>query len=61
MTTAIDTVKNREAALDFLRLAGPGGDATEAYAKHVARDFRHHNPGFAAGREALLRAMTESA
>jgi predicted SnoaL-like aldol condensation-catalyzing enzyme len=51
---------NREIATGFLRMCA-GGQVREAYSRYVADDFVHHNPWFPAGREALLRAMEESA
>ena len=36
-------------------------DVAEAYAWHVAPDFKHHNPYFAHDRQSLLDAMSASA
>jgi predicted SnoaL-like aldol condensation-catalyzing enzyme len=51
---------NKDAALSFLRLAA-SGKVREAYARHVAPGFRHHNPFFAGGADALMAAMAENA
>lgn len=37
------------------------GRVREAYDKHVAEGFRHHNPNFAGDRHSLLVAMEENA
>jgi predicted SnoaL-like aldol condensation-catalyzing enzyme len=47
-------------AVSFLELAASGG-AREAFAKHVSSNFRHHNPYFAAGAEALMIGMEMNA
>jgi predicted SnoaL-like aldol condensation-catalyzing enzyme len=47
-------------ATEFLRRCARG-DVREAYARHVADDFVHHNAWFPGDRESLLRAMEESA
>ena len=54
------TTTRKDSALDFLRLAA-SGNAPEAFAKHVALQFRHHNPAFAGDAESLMRAMQENA
>lgn len=46
--------------VEFLRMAA-AGDVGEAFARHVANDFRHHNPWFALDRKSLLEAMEQSA
>ena len=51
---------NREIATDFLQLCARG-DVRDAYDRHVAADFVHHNAWFPSDRESLLRAMEESA
>lgn len=51
---------NAEIASEFLSLAA-AGNVREAYARHVAPFFTHHNAGFPADRESLLVAMEESA
>ncbi len=61
MPRSAESDANRSTALDFLRLAGVEGRPSEAYARHVADDFRHHNPAFPAGREALLAGMEAAA
>ncbi len=50
----------RDAAVAFLREVA-AGRAREAFAKHVAPGFRHHNPHFPAGADALMRAMADAA
>ncbi len=47
-------------AVSFLRLAA-SGRVREAYANHVAKDFRHHNPFFAGDANALMTGMEENA
>jgi len=49
-----------EIATEFLRMCARG-EVREAYARHVADDFVHHNAWFPGDRESLLRAMEESA
>ena len=44
----------------FLRLAA-SGYAREAFEKHVAPGFRHHNPFFRGDGESLMIAMEENA
>lgn len=51
---------NRDRAVDFLQLAA-AGRVEEAYARHVAPGFVHHNPWFAADRATLAAAMADSA
>lgn len=51
---------NEEAAVAFMQLAS-AGRVEDAYAKYVAPAFRHHNPWFAAGAEALKRGMEDNA
>jgi predicted SnoaL-like aldol condensation-catalyzing enzyme len=46
-------------AIEFLKLAG-SGQVREAYAKHIAPDFIHHNLYFKGDRESLLKAMEEA-
>ena len=53
-------MSQKEAAIEFLRMAA-AGDVAEAYARHVAPEFKHHNPYFAHDRQSLLDAMSESA
>ena len=49
---------NKERATDFLALVA-AGQVEQAFAKHVAADFRHHNPFFPGDRLSLLRAMQD--
>ena len=51
---------HKEAAIEFLTMAA-AGNVAEAYARHVARHFKHHNPYFAEDRQSLLDAMAASA
>jgi predicted SnoaL-like aldol condensation-catalyzing enzyme len=51
---------NRETAVAFLRLCA-GGAVRDAYARHVAEGFVHHNAWFPGDRESLLLAMEKSA
>jgi len=49
-----------EIATEFLSMAA-SGNVREAYARHVAPHFKHHNAYFAEDRESLLVAMEQSA
>jgi predicted SnoaL-like aldol condensation-catalyzing enzyme len=51
---------NKQVALEFLLFASRG-EIAAAYDRHVAPSFKHHNPFFAAGADALRAAMTEAA
>ena len=51
---------NAEIATEFLRMCARG-DVREAYERHVAASFVHHNAWFPGDRESLLRSMEESA
>ena len=51
---------NAEIAIEFLRMCSRG-EVREAYARHVAADFVHHNAWFPGDRESLLLAMEQSA
>jgi predicted SnoaL-like aldol condensation-catalyzing enzyme len=48
------------AALSFLRLA-TAGEVDDAYQRHVAPGFRHHNPYFPGDAESLADAMKANA
>ena len=50
----------QESAIAFLTMCA-SGDVRTAYARHVAPDFRHHNPYFRSDRTSLLEAMEKSA
>lgn len=50
----------KDAVVDFLRAASTG-HAREAFAKHAAPDFRHHNPFFRGDAKSLWEAMDENA
>ena len=54
------TRERKDAAVAFLRAAASGG-AREAFAKHVARGFRHHNPFFPGDGDALAKGMDDNA
>jgi predicted SnoaL-like aldol condensation-catalyzing enzyme len=51
---------HKDAAVSFLKLAA-SGRVREAYGQYTASHFRHHNPFFAAGADALKKAMEENA
>ena len=51
---------NRDIAREFLRMCARG-EVREAYGRHVAQAFVHHNAWFAGDRESLLLAMEQSA
>ncbi|MBW8898250.1 MAG: nuclear transport factor 2 family protein [Massilia sp.] len=55
-----DTTTMKETALAFLRLTACG-EVDEAFARHAAPDFRHHNPYFAADAATLKAGMKENA
>jgi len=52
-------MSNKEAAKSFLKLAA-AGHVQEAYDKHVASTFIHHNSHFAGDRQSLLTAMADA-
>lgn len=52
--------RNSEIATEFLAMAA-SGSVREAYARHVADSFTHHNAYFPGDRESLLVAMEQSA
>lgn len=54
------SASRKEIALAFLRAAA-SGKVREAYQKHVAPDFRHHNAYFPGDAESLMKAMEENA
>lgn len=54
------TPRLKEAAIDFLNLVA-SGKVREAYDRHVAPGFRHHNPFFSGDAESLRAAMAENA
>jgi predicted SnoaL-like aldol condensation-catalyzing enzyme len=54
------TLDIKKAAIEFLTMCA-SGDVVEAYGRHVAADFRHHNPYFKSDRASLLEAMAQSA
>ena len=51
---------HKDAAISFMQLVGTGR-VRDAYERHVAANFRHHNPFFRGDRESLLKAMEENA
>ena len=51
---------NKEAAVDFLKLAS-SGKVSEAYSKYVGAGFKHHNPFFVGTAEALSAGMEANA
>jgi predicted SnoaL-like aldol condensation-catalyzing enzyme len=54
------SASRKEAALSFLRLTA-SDKVREAYQKHVAPGFRHHNPYFRGDAESLMVGMEENA
>lgn len=50
----------KEAAISFLELVA-SGKIREAFERHIALDFRHHNPYFRGDAESLMLAMEENA
>lgn len=53
-------MENRDIALVFLRMCARG-EVRDAYERHVAAGFVHHNAWFPGDRESLLLAMEQSA
>jgi predicted SnoaL-like aldol condensation-catalyzing enzyme len=51
---------HRDDAVEFLQMAA-AGRIDEAYERHVAADFRHHNAWFRGDRESLRQAMKDNA
>jgi hypothetical protein len=49
----------KQAAMKFLRLVA-SGKVREAYRKHIASDFRHHNPFFRGDAGLLVRACNHT-
>src|SRR6266852_504605 len=49
----------KESAISFLKLAA-SGNVSEAYAKYISPNFRHHNPYFAGDAESLKKGMAEA-
>ncbi len=59
--TAVATAQGqKEAAMDFLRLAA-SGNVREAYGRYVGQEFRHHNAYFPSDADSLRTAMEENA
>lgn len=56
----ISNLSHKDSAVDFMRLVG-AGKVREAYDRHVAGDFRHHNPNFHGDRSSLIEAMEDNA
>ena len=53
-------MENHEIAVVFLQMCARG-EVREAYERHVAAGFVHHNAWFPGDRESLLLAMEQSA
>ena len=51
---------HKDVAVEFLTLVC-NGQVREAYARHVAPGFRHHNPWFRGDAAALMQGMVENA
>jgi predicted SnoaL-like aldol condensation-catalyzing enzyme len=49
---------NKDIAVEFLELCATGS-AREAFARHAAPGFRHHNPWFKGDAESLAAGMDE--
>ena len=52
------TTTNKQNAVDFL-MRVIAGDIQGAYAAHMGRGFRHHNPYYAGDLESLRKGMEE--
>jgi predicted SnoaL-like aldol condensation-catalyzing enzyme len=59
-TISNDHPTRKAIAISFLKLASLG-NVREAYEKHIAPDFRHHNPYFKGDAESLKKGMAENA
>jgi predicted SnoaL-like aldol condensation-catalyzing enzyme len=57
---ATEVEARKAAAAGFLQMVGEGR-VREAYERHIAPGFRHHNVFFKGDRESLLLAMEENA
>lgn len=53
------TSPQKQAAAEFLRMVAVG-EIRQAYARHVAPGFRHHNAWFAGDADSLMRGMEEN-
>ncbi len=58
--TTLALRSNKDAAVDFMTLVC-SGHVRQAYAQYVDRSFKHHNPLFAPGANALMIAMDDNA
>lgn len=56
----MDAKTPKDAAVEFLHLVA-SGSVREAFLRHVAPGFRHHNPYFRGDAESLMVAMEENA
>jgi predicted SnoaL-like aldol condensation-catalyzing enzyme len=54
-----NSIDLKEAAVDFMNLVVKG-KIQEAYRKHIADDFIHHNAHFKGDRQSLMNAMEEN-
>jgi predicted SnoaL-like aldol condensation-catalyzing enzyme len=54
------STSRKEVAFSFLRAAA-SGKVREAYQKHLAPNFKHHNPFFRSDADSLMKAMEEAA
>jgi predicted SnoaL-like aldol condensation-catalyzing enzyme len=59
-STVMTAQAQKEAAMNFLRLAG-SGKVREAYGKYVGPGFRHHNAYFRSDADSLMAGMEENA
>ena len=60
LRTKSDVDTQKEIAVSFLRLAATGR-AQDAFSRHVAGNFLHHNPFFDEHASALMAGMDENA
>jgi predicted SnoaL-like aldol condensation-catalyzing enzyme len=60
MESVMATLDIRNAAIEFLTMCA-SGNVRDAYGRHVAAGFKHHNPYFRSDRTSLLEAMEQSA
>ncbi len=54
------TQSRKDAAIEFLTFVA-SGKVREAYQRHVAAGFRHHNPYFRGDAASLMEAMEQNA
>ncbi len=59
-TDSRNNSSRKQTAISFLRLV-ISGQVREAYERHIAPEFRHHNPDFKGDAQSLRQGMEENA